>query len=64
MERRYLTLRELCEYAGLKPATVYWLVYERKIPFTKLTGASQSRLRFDKVKIDEWMAERSINFVK
>lgn len=61
MERRYLTLKDLCQYAGLTPATVYWLVYERKIPFIKLTGARQSRLRFDRIKIDSWLKKRSTN---
>jgi len=61
MERRYLTLKDLCEYAGLTPATVYSLVYQREIPFTKLTNKKQSRLRFDKVKIDEWLAKKSTN---
>ena len=53
METRYLNLKELCEYASLTPATVYWLVFKRQIPFMKLTTVDKSRLRFDKVEIDK-----------
>lgn len=62
MERRYLNLKELCEYASLTPATVYWLVFKRRIPFMKLTTAGKSRLRFDKIEIDKWLKKRAITF--
>ena len=55
VEKRYLSLKSLCEYLDLKPSQVYWMVYRRLIPFRKLpTG----RLIFDKQKIDEWLQEK------
>ena len=52
VEKRYLSLKSLCEYLDLKPSQVYWLVYRRMIPYKKLpTG----RLIFDKVEIDKWL---------
>lgn len=62
METRYLNLKELCEYASLTPAGIYWLVFKRQIPFIKLTTASKSRLCFDKLEIDKWLKKRAITF--
>lgn len=62
MEKRYLTLPELCEYASLKTSTVYYLVFQRRIPFIKLTRTGRSRLRFDKIEIDQWLKEKSLSF--
>lgn len=66
MEKRYLNLKELCEYAGLKPSQVYWLVYKGKIPHRHLTepkaGKRQkSPLLFDKIEIDRWFKKGSIS---
>ena len=62
METRYLNLKQLCEYASLTPASIYWLVFKRQIPFIKLTTASKSPLRFDKLEIDKWLKKRAITF--
>lgn len=62
MEKRYLTLPELCGYTGLKPTQVYWLIFKRKIPFGHLTKSDKSPLIFDKFEIDKYIRERSITF--
>lgn len=50
MEKRFLSVRELSEYAGLSKETVYLWVRQRKIPFIK-----KSRLlKFDKEHINRW----------
>lgn len=59
MERRYFNLKDICDYTGLKSKTVYYLVFNRKIPFRKLTGAKRSPLMFDKIEIDQWIRERT-----
>ncbi|MEK6645571.1 MAG: helix-turn-helix domain-containing protein [Candidatus Firestonebacteria bacterium] len=51
MEKRYLKLTEVAGYTGLSENTLYRWSREGKIPVCKISNL----LRFDKVKIDEWM---------
>ena len=62
MERKYLSVKGLCEYLDFKPQQVYWLVFKRKIPFTKLNDSRNGKLRFKIEEIDKWLAEKSVNF--
>ena len=51
IETEWMTVEEVAAYLQLAKGTIYNLVYERKIPFSKrLRG-----LRFHRQKIDEWM---------
>lgn len=56
-------MKGLCEYLDFKPSQVYWLVFKRQIPFTKLgNGSRNGKLRFNLAEIDKWLAEKSVNF--
>ena len=60
MERRYLSIKECAEYTGISENTLYHWSREGKIPVFKVSNL----LRFDKVKIDDWIREferKSIN---
>lgn len=61
LEKRYLSVKGLCEYLDFKPSQVYWLVFKRKIPFTKLNGVRNGRLRFPIIEIDKWLAEKTVS---
>ena len=52
--KQWLSVQEMADYLGLKPATVYQYVSERRIPFHKVPGSSL--VRFKLSEIDEWMA--------
>jgi excisionase family DNA binding protein len=51
-EPRFLTLREVAEHLRLNVQTVYRLAQEGTIPAFKVGG----RWRFDRARIDEWIA--------
>lgn len=55
INKRLLTPKEVSEYLGIKEKTLYKWVYEKKIPYVKL---SHKVLRFDKEKIDMWIEEK------
>lgn len=55
-------MKGLCEYLDLRPQQIYWLVFKRQIPFTKLNGARNGKLRFNLDEIEKWLAEKSVNF--
>lgn len=50
MERRYVGVKEIADYLGVKVSTIYDWVYRRIIPFRK----AGRLLRFDIPEIDEW----------
>ncbi len=51
--RRWMGVKEVSEYLGVKPATIYAYVSERRIPFHKVPGSQL--LKFKASEIDEWM---------
>ena len=57
VEKRYLTLKSLCEYLDLKPSQVYWMLYRRMIPKSCYKKLPTGRLLFDKIEIDKWLKE-------
>lgn len=60
MERRYLSIRELSEYIGVTVGTLYSWVCYRKIPFSKVGRL----VKFDKLRIDQWVQERTIDEIR
>lgn len=50
---RWMGVKEVSEYLGVKPATIYAYVSERRIPFHKVPGSQL--LKFKASEIDEWM---------
>lgn len=60
MERRYLGIKELSQYIGVTEGTLYVWVCHRKIPFLKVGRLT----KFDKIKIDEWANENSVEVIR
>lgn len=54
MDDPLLTIEELSKYINIKKATVYDLVYRKKIPYIKIGRL----LRFKKSFIDQWIKLR------
>lgn len=57
MEKRYLNPKELSEYLGLKPDTIYSWIWQRKIPYFKIGGRL---VKFDLREIEEWLKEQHV----
>jgi excisionase family DNA binding protein len=55
MEKRLLNITELSHYLNLKIASIYDLVYRKKIPYTKIGN----RLRFDTCLIEKWIEAKT-----
>ena len=53
MEKRYLTLKEAAIYTGYPVGSLYQWCSQRKIPHIN----KHRRLRFDRLKLDEWLRE-------
>lgn len=58
MPKRYLNPDEVAAYLGFSKKSIYRLVDDRKIPFSKPGGLDS--LRFDVKAIDRWMEKQSI----
>ena len=56
MEKRFLGIKELAEYLGISPGTVYVWVCHKKIPYAKVGRL----VKFDLRKIDQWVQEKSV----
>ena len=60
MEPRFLSIKELSIYLGVAEGTIYdWVCY-KKIPYTKVGRL----VRFEKVKIDAWLLEKTVEAVR
>lgn len=57
MEKRILTLKEVCELTGLSESYIYKLTHQRIIPFSKPMG---KKLFFDREKIEAWMMSNPV----
>lgn len=55
--KRFLDVKEVAEYTGLAESTIYTMVSERRIPFTKMGR----RTKFDRVQLDKWILSNSVN---
>ncbi len=55
-EKRFLGIKQLAGYLGIKEGTVYVWVCHRKIPFVKVGRL----VKFDMRKIEKWLEESSI----
>ena len=56
MNRRLLNIREVADYTGLSPHTLYKMVSQRRVPHVKLGSA----LRFDPEKLDQWIEQNNV----
>ena len=57
---RLLTTRELAEVLGLNPQTLrLWRLNGDGPPYVKFGDAKRGRVRYDAVKVEVWLAERT-----
>ena len=56
MTRRLLDIKEVAEYVGLSPHTIYSMVSQRRIPFVKIGRLTKFDLRL----LDEWIAKNTM----
>lgn len=61
MEKRYLSVKEVCELTGLSKSTIYCEIYKRCIPYFKL---GPRIVRFDREEIEEWIKNRPFKPMK
>jgi excisionase family DNA binding protein len=54
--KRYLSVKETGEYLGLSRHTIYRMIKSLEIPFTTFGRVK----RFDREKLDRWIAARSV----
>ena len=54
--KRLLTIQEMAELTGLSIATLYKMVNQRRIPYTKVGRL----LRFDRRLIDDWLQANTV----
>ena len=64
MEKKYLTISEVCEITGLSRQTIYSEIYKSKImgKGLKFIKFGPKSLRFDRDHIIEWMENRYESF--
>lgn len=56
MEKRYLGIKQLADYLGVKEGTLYQWVFYRRIPFVRIGRL----VKFDLRRIEEWLKESSV----
>ena len=54
--KRFLDVKEASEHLGLAESTIYTMVSQRRIPFTKMGR----RTKFDRDKLDRWIRDHSV----
>jgi len=54
--RKFIGVKELAEYLGIKIDTLYSWIYQRKIPYVKVGRL----VKFDSIQIDEWISKNSV----
>ena len=54
--KRFLDVKEASKHLGLAESTLYTMVSQRRIPFTKMGR----RTKFDRHKLDQWIREHSV----
>jgi excisionase family DNA binding protein len=59
-DKRFMDISELADYLGLSRWTVYKLINHRRLPFIPV---SKRTLRFDRLKIDQWMEKQTVKTV-
>ena len=60
MTRRLLNIREVADYTGLSPHTLYQMVSQRRIPFVKMGRLT----KFDRDELDRWITRHSVKPIR
>mgnify|MGYP001419416525 CR=1 FL=1 len=61
MEKRLLNIEEASEYLGIPRGSLYKMSWQKRLPFVVKVGRA---LRFDKIKMDEWIEENTEEVIK
>jgi excisionase family DNA binding protein len=56
LSRKLLTVKDVSEYTGLAPDTIYKMVSQRRIPFTKVGRL----VKFEQAALDAWLNQHSV----
>jgi excisionase family DNA binding protein len=56
LPRKYLTVKEVSQYFGIATDTIYKMVSQRQIPFSKVGRL----LRFDQTILDTWIKQHTV----
>ncbi len=56
MEKRFLGIKQLAEYLGVRESTLYAWVHTRQIPYYKIGRL----VKFKLFEIDRWLEEKKI----
>ncbi len=60
MDKRYINIKELSEYLGIKVNTVYAWVFQKKIPYIKLGKL----VKFDLLELENWLKDKRVKSIK
>jgi len=60
MEKRFIGVEELATYLDISVNTIYFWIYQRKIPYHKIGRL----VRFDLREIENWIKSRRIDIIK
>ena len=55
--KRFLDVQEASDYLGLAQSTLYTMVSQRRIPFTKMGR----RTKFDRKELERWLHSHSVD---
>lgn len=61
MDQRWMRMHQLVQYVGYSKWTIYSWIKNREFPHSKPTNRG---LLFDKMRVDEWLKEREIGYIK
>jgi excisionase family DNA binding protein len=56
LPRKLLTVKEVSAYTGLAPDTIYKMVSQRRIPFTKVGRL----VKFEQSALDAWLKQHTV----
>jgi len=56
---RLLTAKEVAQILGVKISTIKKWVFERRIPFVKFGPGQKSLIKFNPLKLNEWIDQNS-----
>jgi hypothetical protein len=61
---RYMNRDECAEYIRSTPGTVAVWTSKGRIPHIKISQARNGKVLYDRIVIDEWLAERTVSVIE
>jgi excisionase family DNA binding protein len=56
LPRKLLTVKEVSAYTGLAPDTIYKMVSQKRIPFTRVGRL----VKFEQAALDAWLKQQTV----